>query len=62
MSKRIIGKQRANQTHYEVGAKVRKTIQELGGTMSEHLPPAGNIKKLEKKRAPKQLPDAPTAE
>jgi DNA-damage-inducible protein D len=31
----IKGKQKANQTHYEVGKKVRKTIQELGGTMPE---------------------------
>ncbi len=29
----IIGKQRANYAHYEVGAKVRQTIKELGGTM-----------------------------
>lgn len=31
----IIGKQRANLTHYEVGAKVRQTIKDLGGTMPE---------------------------
>lgn len=34
----IKGKQAANQTHYEVGAKVRQTIEELGGTMPEDLP------------------------
>jgi DNA-damage-inducible protein D len=45
----IKGKQKAGQTHYEVGKKVRKTIQELGGTMPENLPSAGNIKKLERK-------------
>ncbi|AWX98945.1 DNA damage-inducible protein D [Marinomonas primoryensis] len=28
----------ANKTHFEVGAKVRETIQELGGTMPENLP------------------------
>jgi DNA-damage-inducible protein D len=43
----IKGKQKANQTHYEVGKKVRKTIQELGGTMPENLPPTESIKKLE---------------
>lgn len=32
------------------GAKVRKTIQELGGTMPENLPSAESIKKLESKR------------
>ncbi|MBS0437838.1 MAG: DNA damage-inducible protein D [Proteobacteria bacterium] len=34
---RVRGKQRANQTHYEVGKKVRQTIHELGGTMPELL-------------------------
>ncbi len=27
-----------NRVHYEVGAKVRQTIKELGGTMPENLP------------------------
>lgn len=49
----IKGKQKANQTHYEVGAKVRQTIKELGGTMPENLPTVENIKKVEKKK--KQL-------
>lgn len=31
-------KRQANQTHFEVGAKVRATIKELGGTMPENLP------------------------
>ena len=31
----------------EAGAKVRQTIQELGGTMPEELPVAGSIKKIE---------------
>lgn len=51
----IKGKTKANQTHYEVGKKVRKTIQELGGTMPENLPVADSIKKIEKSREPKQL-------
>ena len=34
----IYGEQKANQTHYEVGRKIRKTIEELGGTMPEDLP------------------------
>ncbi len=45
----IKGKQKANQTHFEVGKKVRKTIQELGGTMPENLPPENSIKQVEKK-------------
>ena len=43
---KIIGKDKANQTHAEVGKKVRQTIQELGGTLPEHLPPTENIKKV----------------
>jgi DNA-damage-inducible protein D len=46
---KIKGKLNANKTHFEVGAKVRKTIQELGGTMPEKLPVADSIKKVEKK-------------
>lgn len=50
----IKGKTKANQTHYEVGAKVRQTIKELGGTMPENLPAAQSIKSLETKKK-KQL-------
>jgi len=45
----IKGKQKANQTHYEVGTKVRKTIKEIGGTMPENLPAPDSIKKMERK-------------
>lgn len=45
----IVGKEAANRTHYEVGKKVRQTIQELGGTMPEDLPtPKKSIKQIEK--------------
>lgn len=45
----VKGKEKANQTHYEVGAKVRQTIQDLGGTMPEELPtPQTSVKALEK--------------
>lgn len=44
----INGKDKANQTHYEVGKKVRQTIEELGGTMPEDLPtPGKSVKKIE---------------
>jgi len=33
----IQGKNKANQTHFEVGKKVRQTIKDLGGTMPEDL-------------------------
>ena len=42
----IKGKTAANRTHHEVGAKVRQTIQELGGTMPEELPVVESIKKI----------------
>lgn len=52
---KIKGKQKANQTHFEVGQKVRQTIQELGGTMPEELPTEDSIKKIEsdKKKNPR---------
>ncbi len=55
---KITGKDKANQAHREVGAKVRQTIKELGGTMPESLPPAESIKKLETRhrKALKQSP------
>ena len=46
----VKGKAAANRTHREVGAKVRQTIQELGGTMPEELPVVESIKKIETKQ------------
>lgn len=44
----VKGKSNANDTHFEVGAKVRQTIEELGGTMPENLPtPEKGIKQIE---------------
>ncbi|MBA3013689.1 MAG: DNA damage-inducible protein D [Proteobacteria bacterium] len=51
----IQGKTKANTTHFEVGKKVRQTIEELGGTMPEDLPtPDEDLKKLER-QTKKQL-------
>ena len=50
----IQGKAKANLTHREVGAKVRQTIKELGGTMPENLPSAESIKKVQQKK-PREL-------
>jgi DNA-damage-inducible protein D len=51
---KIVGKTEANQTHYEVGKKVRQTIKELGGTMPEDLPtPTKSIKQIEREQRPK---------
>lgn len=54
----IKGKEEANQTHYNVGKKVRETIQELGGTMPEDLPvpdkSIGQLERLEQKKIKKK--------
>ena len=47
---KINNKYQANRTHFEVGKKVRQTIEELGGTMPEDLPVVESIKKLENKQ------------
>lgn len=47
----IKGEQKAINTHHLVGRRVRKAIQDIGGTMPEHLPAAPSIKKLAAKRA-----------
>ena len=51
----IRGKEKANETHYEVGKKIRQTIEELGGTLPENLPtPKESIQQLQRKEQ-KQL-------
>ncbi len=51
----IKGKAKANKTHFEVGEKVRQTIEELGGTMPEDLPtPEEDLKKLERRAMSKE--------
>ena len=51
----VQGKDAPNRTHYEVGAKVRQTIAELGGTMPEDLPtPEKSVKQLAREQE-KQL-------
>ncbi len=56
----VKGKNTANRTHHEVGAKVRQTIKEIGGTMPEDLPVAESIKKIETKQR-KRLGKAKTS-
>ena len=52
----IQGKDNANQTHYDVGQTVRKTIKELGGTMPEDLPtPEKSIGQIERAEGKKRL-------
>ena len=45
----VEGESKANNVHYRVGRKIRKTIKELGGTMPEDMPtPNKSLKELEK--------------
>ena len=45
----IVGEDKANKTHYNIGRNVRHTIKKNGGTMPEDLPtPNKSIKELEK--------------
>lgn len=39
----ILGEDKANKAHHEVGRKVRLTIKEIGGTMPEELPFSDSI-------------------
>ena len=55
----IKGKARANQVHRDVGAKVRQTITELGGTMPENLPVAESIKRLQTRKQGKLKKEEP---
>jgi DNA-damage-inducible protein D len=56
----VKSRQQANRVHNEVGRTVRKTIQDLGGTMPENLPtPEKSIQQLEtaqKKRIERKKP------
>ena len=46
----VRGKQSANNTHFEVGKKVRQAIKEIGGVMPENLLSVENIKQITKKQ------------
>ena len=51
---------KATATHYEVGSKVRKAIEDIGGTMPEDLPrPEKSINQIEKEQL-KRLKDKKT--
>lgn len=48
---RIRGEEHATRTHFTVGTRVRKAIEEIKGTMPEKLPAAPSIKKLAEKQS-----------
>jgi DNA-damage-inducible protein D len=47
----VQGENKAIDTHFEVGKRVRKAIEEIHGTMPEKLPAVPSIKKLAQKQA-----------
>ena len=52
----VKGKAQANKVHHDVGAKVRQTIKELGGTMPEDLEtPTKSIQQIKKESQKKLL-------
>lgn len=47
----IQGDNKANKTHYNIGKKVRETMEEISGTLPEELPtPEKSVKELEKEK------------
>ncbi len=46
----IVGEDKAIKAHFHIGQTVRDTINKIGGTMPENLPPEPSIKKLTSKR------------
>ncbi|MCI0382773.1 MAG: DNA damage-inducible protein D [Chlamydiae bacterium] len=48
-NERIKNQREAIETHETVGKKVRSTIQEIGGTLPENIPPAEPINKVKKR-------------
>lgn len=50
----MTGKKEAGDIHFQVGQKVRQTIEELGGVMPEDLPtPEKSIKQIEREKSNK---------
>lgn len=50
----IIGQQATMDVHHEVGKKVRRAIEDIGGVMPENLRPEPSIKPLLQERRRKQ--------
>lgn len=47
----IKGEDKANKTHYNIGKKVRETMEEISGVLPEELPtPEKSVKELEKEK------------
>ncbi len=46
----IKGDIKAQQTHFDIGKKVRQTIKDIGGEMPENLKPEKHVKELKKRQ------------
>ena len=47
----VQGDKNARNTHYEVGKKVRKAIEDIGGILPEEMPtPKKSLKELEREK------------
>ncbi len=46
----VTGEVAATDTHYDVGSKVRKTIEQIGGTLPEALPPEEHVQDLVRRK------------
>ncbi len=55
----IQGKTKANQTHFDIGKKVRKAIKEIGDTLPEDLPKAENLLAINEKKQKSLAPGTP---
>jgi hypothetical protein len=53
-STNIMGKENACNAHYEVGLKVRQTMQDLSGIMPEDLPVADDVKRVAREERKQQ--------
>lgn len=47
---RVTGEAAVDATHFDVGSKVRRTIQQIGDTMPETLPPEEHIRELVRRK------------
>ncbi len=54
---KIVGEKAAQDEHFRIGRKIRKTITEIGNTPPENLPPAPDIRKIEASKT-KKLPSS----
>ena len=48
-SRGVTGKTVANKMHFDIGQRVRKTIEDIGGTMAEDYEAAEHVKEARKR-------------